>query len=208
MKPFAATGPPCHLLWRVSSTGPGGPSTTQHSISHGTFCTGSENLAKLILELCALGLGLTPETFCNVLNSDHSFVRLNYYRACPTPDLTLGHGAHSDFYTLTLLHQCQVGGLQVCKDGEWIPVKPRHGACVVIVGDNLHAWTNGRFQDIKHRVVLNDKMSRLSSCFSVAPSLETVISAPPEIVQGDERQNFKRYTGGEYLEFLKKRDNS
>jgi len=169
-----------------------------------TFCMGAEILAKLTLELCALGMGLEPETFSQYMNPSQSMARLNYYPACPTPDRTLGLGAHTDPYTLTLLHQCQVGGLQVCKDGKWITVKPLRGAFVVNVGDNLQAWTNGRFKSVEHRAVLNDKVPRLSLVFFYAPPFETVISAPDSIVQADRKRRYKNFTWGEYLEFLKK----
>lgn len=105
------------------------------------FCASAEKLAKLTLELCALGLGLDPSTFGKHGEQSQSTARLNYYPACPTPALTLGLGAHRDPFTLTLLHQCQVGGLQVCKDGNWMTVKPRRGAFVVNVGDNLQVFS-------------------------------------------------------------------
>lgn len=101
------------------------------------YCEGAEKVAKLTLELCAIGLGVPPDTFGKHMEPSQSIARLNYYPACPTPSLTLGLGAHTDPYTLTLLHQCQVGGLQVCKDKKWITVKPRRDAFVVNVGDNL-----------------------------------------------------------------------
>ena len=173
-----------------------------------SFCRGAESVAKLLLELCALGLGLPPETFCKITR-DHShsclnFLRLNHYPVCPTHDLTLGLGAHTDFYVLTLLHQCQVGGLQVGRDGiQWITVKPRHGAYVVNVRDMLQAWTNGRFKSAQHRVVLNDKILRNSVAFFLTPaSFDTVISAPHEIVQADGKREYKSFTYGEYLEFV------
>lgn len=170
------------------------------------FCKGCESLAKLTLELCALGLDLEPSTFAQFMNPSQSMARLNYYPACPTPDKTLGLGAHTDPYTLTLLHQCQVGGLQVCKDGKWITVKPRRGAIVVNVGDNLQAWTNGRFRSVEHRAVLNDQVPRVSLVFFYAPPFDTVIRAPEAIVQADGKRRYRNFTWGEFLEFLKKQN--
>lgn len=170
------------------------------------FCTGAEGLARLTLELCALGVGLESDAFAQFMNPCQSLARLNYYPACPTPDRTLGLGAHTDPYTLTLLHQCQVGGLQVNKDGKWITVKPRRGAFVVNVGDNLQAWTNGRFKSVEHRAVLNDRIPRLSLAFFYAPPFETLISAPQELVRADRKRRYRSFTWGEFLDHLKKQN--
>lgn len=183
-----------------------GPACEDFQRAVETFCAGAEKLANLTLELCALGLDLAPDAFTSHMTPSQSIARLNYYPACPTPDLTLGLGAHTDPYTLTMLHQCQVGGLQVCKDGKWITVKPRRGAYVVNVGDNLQAWTNGRFKSVEHRAVLNDQVPRLSLVFFYAPSLDAVISAPPELVQADRKRRYKSFTWGEYLDYLKRQN--
>ena len=167
------------------------------------FCSGAEKLANLTLELCALGLGLPADTFAGRMSPSFSIARLNYYPACPTPDLTLGLGAHTDPYTLTMLHQCQVGGLQVCKDGKWITVRPRRGAFVVNVGDSLQAWTNGRFKSVEHRAVLNDRVPRQSLVFFYAPALDVAIAAPDAIVRADGGRRYKSFTWGEYLGYLK-----
>lgn len=69
--------------------------------------------------------------------ASNSVVRFNYYPPCPQPSLTLGLGAHSDPHLLTILHQDLVGGLQICKDGLWMAVKPKPNALVVNIGDAL-----------------------------------------------------------------------
>jgi len=48
-----------------------------------------------------------------------------------------GIGEHQDANSVTLVIQDGVGGLQVRKNGEWIPVVPAEGTIVVNVGDVL-----------------------------------------------------------------------
>ena len=59
-----------------------------------SFCEGAESVAKLLLELCALGLGLAPETFCKITRdrsqSCLNFLRLNHYPVCPQQTSLLG----------------------------------------------------------------------------------------------------------------------
>lgn len=68
-------------------------------------------------------------------------------------------GAHSDYGSLTLLAQSDVGGLQVrdqiSKMGEeqWLDVPPREGALVVNIGDCLEFWSRGLLPSTVHRVV-------------------------------------------------------
>lgn len=74
--------------------------------------------------------------------------------------------AHSDFGTLTLLFQDDIGGLEIAdlgsanteksaefeKNGSFRPVKPVPGTVVVNVGYLLMRWSNGRWKNTIHRV--------------------------------------------------------
>lgn len=72
-------------------------------------------------------------------------MKINYYPACPNPELTLGVGRHADMGTLTVLLQDGIGGLyvkleednDVGKKGEWVPIPPIPGALVINIGDTL-----------------------------------------------------------------------
>jgi hypothetical protein len=75
--------------------------------------------------------------------------------------------AHSDFGTLTLLFQDDVGGLEIAdlgsanteksaefeKYGSFTPVKPVPGTVVVNIGYLLMRWSNGRWKNTIHRVM-------------------------------------------------------
>lgn len=106
-----------------------------------------------LLELCAQGLGLTRDTFTKPFNgtAGDCIARMNYYPPCPLSALTLGLGAHTDPNLLTILSQCKVGGLQVCKNGTWISVKPKPDTLIINVGDSFEVCVFYHFLEFNER---------------------------------------------------------
>lgn len=95
-----------------------------------------KNLAMTLLSQMARALRIEDEEmkalFCNGVQS----MRMNYYPPCPEPDMAIGFTPHSDADALTILYQLnETEGLQVRKDGKWVPVKPLQNAFVVNIGD-------------------------------------------------------------------------
>ena len=66
-----------------------------------------------------------------------SIMRCNHYPYCQEPSLALGTGPHCDPTSLTVLHQDQVGGLDVFADNRWQSVRPRPDALVINIGDTF-----------------------------------------------------------------------
>lgn len=65
-------------------------------------------------------------------------MRMNYYPPCPQPEQVIGLTPHSDAVGITILLQLnEVEGLQIKKDGIWIPIKPLPNAFIVNIGDIL-----------------------------------------------------------------------
>ncbi|KAK2376032.1 hypothetical protein P8452_48156 [Trifolium repens] len=90
-------------------------------------------------------------------------IRMGYYPPCPQPDQVIGLNPHSDGSGLTILLQVNdIQGLQVKKDGLWIPIHPLPNAFVFNVGDQLEIMTNGIYRSIEHRVTINSKKERIS----------------------------------------------
>lgn len=89
-------------------------------------------------EAISESLGLHTDCLKNVLGEQGQHMAINYYPACPEPDLTYGLPAHTDPNALTILLQdLQVSGLNVLKDGKWLAVKPQPDAFVINIGDQL-----------------------------------------------------------------------
>ena len=91
-----------------------------------------------------------------------------------------GVGRHTDYGTLTVLLQDDVGGLQVeTKDGVWIEVPPVPGSFVVNLGDMMEIWTSGALRAGPHRAKVSPTEHRLSVAMFYDPGFDCVISPIP-----------------------------
>ncbi|KAK9994385.1 hypothetical protein SO802_024088 [Lithocarpus litseifolius] len=101
------------------------------------YCEAMSTLSLGIMELLGMSLGVGRAHYREYFEENDSIMRLNYYPPCQKPDLTLGTGPHCDPTSLTILHQDQVGGLQVFVDDEWRLISPNFNAFVVNIGDTF-----------------------------------------------------------------------
>jgi isopenicillin N synthase-like dioxygenase len=100
-------------------------------------------LCRRLLAHVAESLGLPPPAFNDMFGDAVQAVRMNFYPPCPRPELVLGLSAHSDGSAVTVLQQdMSCAGLQVLKDGAWVPVHPIRHALVINIGDTLEASTS------------------------------------------------------------------
>ncbi|RRT62653.1 hypothetical protein B296_00027709 [Ensete ventricosum] len=174
--------------------------------SYVCYCCFSETLEKYsysIRRLCetllgfiAESLGLRPSFFNEMFGEAVQAVRMNYYPPCSRPDLVLGLTPHSDGSALTVLQQDTASvGLQILKDGAWIPVHPIATALVVNVGDTLEV--RAPYKSVEHRAVTNRESDRLSLVTFYSPSYEIELGPVPEMVN-DKPCMYRRYNHGEY----------
>ncbi|KAE8857858.1 hypothetical protein PTNB73_09106 [Pyrenophora teres f. teres] len=175
-------------------------------------------LNALSVSLTLSSPGLSPTHFQSLFQ-----LRLLHYP--PTPASALRNNqlsrinAHSDFGSLTLLFQDNVGGLEIeslQQPGVFHAVEPVEGAVLVNVGDLLERWSNGRWRSCVHRVGLPVLFQeeggdwqegkeevvvppRYSIPFFAMPDLETVIEALPGCWGEGRPKFFERVTAGEYV---------
>ncbi|KAK4405587.1 protein SRG1 [Sesamum angolense] len=157
-------------------------------------------LCKNLLKYIAITLSLNEDIFEEMFGVAVQAVRMNYYPACPRPDLVLGLSPHSDGSALTVLQQGKGSsiGLQILKDGKWIPVQPIPNALVINVGDTIEVLTNGRYKSVEHRAVTHKEKDRLSIVTFYAPSYEIELGPLPELVDDKNPCKYRRYNHGEY----------
>ncbi|MFQ5995622.1 MAG: isopenicillin N synthase family dioxygenase [Acidiferrobacterales bacterium] len=167
-------------------------------------------LSLKLLEAIAQGLDVPSERLARDFVDNHtSFLRLNYY---PTHDpLTvanqrrpsaatghLGVHHHTDAGALTVLLQDNVGGLQVRRNTEWIPVQPVAGALVVNIGDIVQVWTNDLYQAPLHRVLASENRDRYSLPLFYNPSYDTDYYPLEMLTSDDAPPNYRQINWGEF----------
>ncbi|EKG16424.1 hypothetical protein MPH_06393 [Macrophomina phaseolina MS6] len=163
-----------------------------------------------LLRVLALSLSLPSAEYLSAAHSTSPFqLRLLHYPPVPVRALTTHRthsriGAHSDFGSLTLLFQDDVGGLEVedpCAPGTFRAAPPVPGTLLVNVGDLMERWSNGRWRSTVHRVGAppagehgeEEAMcrARYSIPFFSAPNDDAVIEALPGC--WDDKSNPKKY---------------
>ncbi|KAH1099660.1 hypothetical protein AAZX31_13G022300 [Glycine max] len=120
------------------------------------YCEAMKQLGMKLLELLAISLGVDKLHYKDLFEEGCSVMRCNFYPSCQQPSLALGTGPHCDPTSLTILHQDQVGGLDVFADNTWQTVPPRPDALVVNIGDTFTV-RNIRIREIQitHILLLN-----------------------------------------------------
>ncbi|CAN6691269.1 unnamed protein product [Malus baccata var. baccata] len=150
-------------------------------------------LAKSLAEILAQPLGVESIYFEENCPPRSSYLRLNRYAPRPFPSQVFGLVSHTDTDFLTIVHQDQVGGLEIFKDGRWMAVKPNPEALIVNIGDLFEALSNGIYKSIKHRVVTGQEVERFSVAYFYCPSYDVVVRSC-----GDEPSTYRQFTLREY----------
>lgn len=162
--------------------------------------------AARVFQAFAIALDM-PESFLVDKHQSHNYtLRLLHYpplNGVPKPG-QIRAGAHSDYGTLTLLFQDDVGGLEVqIATGEWISAPSIPGAILINTGDLTQRWSNDVFRSTKHRVALpNGEMAerdRYSIAFFCQPDAEAEIVCLPSCQGSDNPPRYAPITSGEYL---------
>ncbi|XP_058099941.1 flavonol synthase/flavanone 3-hydroxylase-like [Magnolia sinica] len=155
------------------------------------------SIVESILNEC---MGL-PENFLKEYNKDRSndfMAALRYFPATAHGDDN-GISEHEDGNCLTFVFQDDVGGLEVLKDGQWIPVTPTEGTIVVNVGDVIQVLSNGKLKSATHRVVRKEGKSRHSYAFFHNLDGEKWVEPLPQFTQ--EIGEGPKYRGFRYKDY-------
>jgi polar amino acid transport system ATP-binding protein len=172
-------------------------------------------LGHRLMEGIALSLGLPAGYFAERYTADPLILfRIFNYPTQPVPDgmdVHWGVGEHTDYGLLTILHQDEVGGLQVRTPGGWIEAPPVAQSFVCNIGDMLDRMTGGRYKSTPHRVTRNSSgRDRLSFPLFFDPNFEARVrrieglanaAAVDDSAERWDRANVHAFSGryGDYL---------
>ncbi|CAM6121352.1 unnamed protein product [Calypogeia fissa] len=170
------------------------------------YTRATTKLTTTLFELMSEGLNLSSQHIHQSVggaeNLDHVIMLANYPR-CPQPDLALGIIGHTDPNLLTLVIQDDVG-LEVKKDGFWIPVVQAYNGFVVNIGDSLQIMTNDMYTSAEHRVVTNAKRDRISAMVFVQPQNHVNVGVMSDVVPTNKTAIYKAISWSEHLKYAKK----
>uniref|UniRef100_A0ACD5VBR0 Uncharacterized protein n=1 Tax=Avena sativa TaxID=4498 RepID=A0ACD5VBR0_AVESA len=167
------------------------------------------SLARVILGMVIDSYGLAHRSDEIVGATDTNFRMLRYYCKVSPGTSTdeqpaVGLAAHVDGSYLTVLFQNDVDGfeLRTRDGGDWVRVRPADpDSLLVVVGQPLVAWSNGRAHAPLHRVAVRRREDRLSCGVFLLPSKNLVVDAPPELVTADTPRRFRPFVYMDYLKF-------
>ncbi len=168
------------------------------------FINACTEVANHILQAFSLALELPEDFFTNNHNQDNHTLRLLHYPPLQQPP-KLGQlriGEHSDYGSITLLFQDDIGGLEVqTASGKWIAAPKIADTILVNTGDLMQRWTNDVFCSTNHRVIIpkDDKIkySRYSVAFFCHPNEDTEITCLH--CRKDKLPKYPPITAEEYL---------
>ncbi|KAK4792071.1 hypothetical protein SAY86_022506 [Trapa natans] len=183
-----------------------GEDFVQTGMVYEKYCEAMKDLSLKMMELLAISLGVDRLYYRDFFKESRSIMRCNSYPPCRDPSRVLGTGPHCDPTSLTILHQDQVGGLEVLSDGEWQKVRPdRPDALVINIGDTFMALSNGKYKSCMHRVVVNKREVRRSLSFFFCPSPDKPVRPPPSLLANDQSgRKYPDFSWSEFLHFLGK----
>ncbi|GLT52558.1 hypothetical protein SLA2020_258910 [Shorea laevis] len=174
------------------------PSSLRNALE--SYYSEIHNLGMRILGLMAKALRMDANEMSQVFEDGQQLVRINYYPPCPQPELVVGLRPHSDGGGLTILNQVNgVDGLQIKKDGLWIPVNFLPDALVVNVGDILEIMSNGVYKSVEHRATINSREERISLALFINSKLEAEVGPARSLINSKNPPLFMTVGMEDYL---------
>ncbi|PRQ21177.1 putative gibberellin 3-beta-dioxygenase [Rosa chinensis] len=202
------------LMWSEGFTIVGSPLEHFHQLwpeDYLKFCSIFEEyekemkkLAERLMWLMLGSLGVFKEDVKwanpnSELEAASAALQLNSYPACPNPDQAMGLVDHTDSNLLSIVHQGNISGLQVLRDGGWIMIPPIPSALVINVGDLIHILSNGLYHNVFHRAVVNRTHHRVSVAYLYGPPISAEISPLSKLVGPSHPPLYPSVTWKEYL---------
>ncbi|KAF3666325.1 Protein SRG1 [Capsicum annuum] len=158
-----------------------------------------KELTMKVLKMLGKAVGIKAEEVDNLFDKGMQSMRMNYYPPCPQPELAMGLSPHSDASALTILLQVNdTEGLQIRKNGIWIPIVPLPNAFIVNIGDAFEIFSNGIYRSIVHRSVVSSEKERISVATFQSPRLDGELGPASTVVTADNPPTFRKIGAAEF----------
>jgi isopenicillin N synthase-like dioxygenase len=156
-----------------------------------------------LLALLAASLELPEDFFVSRHGGENVTLRFLHYPSNlnARTKSQIGAGAHTDYGSITLLFQDDVGGLELRDASDaWQDAPPIPGAVVVNAGDLMERWTNGRYRSTLHRVKrITGAADRYAIAMFVDPDSDVLVQCLPSCRSASEPARFPPITAGEHV---------
>ncbi|XP_043689629.1 protein SRG1-like [Telopea speciosissima] len=162
-----------------------------------------KKIAMAILEQMGKALKMETGEIIELFSDGMQSMRMNYYPPCPRPEQVIGLSPHSDAVGLTILLQLnEMEGLQIRKDGNWIPIKPLPDSFIVNIGDIMEIVSNGTYRSIEHRATVNSEKERLSMATFYSPNPDKEVGPARSLIGPGRPALFRRVGVEDYIKAL------
>ncbi len=153
-----------------------------------------------------LALQLPTDFLVNLHTQGEHTLRLLHYPPLDQPlePEQIRAGEHSDYGSLTLLFQDDVGGLEVqSRSGDWLFAPCIPGTLLVNTGDLMERWTNDVFRSTQHRVGVptgdRSHRSRYSIAFFCHPNRDAEIRGIESCLEPGATPKYPPIRAGDHL---------
>lgn len=162
-----------------------------------------------LLSAISLNLGLEDSTVRKALGGENLELELkiNYYPACPQPDMALGVLPHTDLSAITVLKPNDVPGLQILRNNEWVTVKHAPDTLIIHIADQLQTLSNGRYKSVLHRTLVSQDNVRMSWPVFCNPPLDLVVGPLQQSIDENHPPLFDAMTYREFRQRKKTKAN-
>jgi len=158
------------------------------------------SLSYSILQAFQMDLKVEPNFFRERFNKPSTLLRLLHYP--PTEQGCIGNNEHTDYGSITILAQDNVGGLQIKQrnDSQWVNVAPIPDTLIINVGDMLARLTNDDYKATPHRVIREtSNKSRYSVPFFLEPNFDCLVDTLESCVTESNPKKYPPIVFGDYL---------
>lgn len=158
-----------------------------------------KGLAQRLMRAIAVSLDLEADFFVPRMQNPITIQRLLHYppQEGRIDESVMGIGAHTDYGSLTILAQDDVGGLQVMnRDGQWVEGPPVAGTFVINIGDLIQRLTNDLYLANLHRVVNASGRERYSIPFFIDADADAVFQPLASCVSAENPARYEPVTCG------------